>query len=247
MRLIHLTAAATLLAAASAIAQNDPAAGVFPFVKGRYWLYDGTVKFVENSQVREKKITAWRSEVVDTVEGKGFRAALLKGHPGDLAWFEEGKGRGDAIIVLTAGGGFHEIRDGEGIPAKFAALKPGGTLPDGFVDDGTILFQYPVKAGDRFGDPEQVKLGPRYCWAVTAIVTGKPDPAVKGVPADKACEQFDLAFRTTPDHTNLRFAVGIGITFYEYVHHGTKGDCEMRLVETGTGPTPPGKVPPAAP
>ena len=31
------------------------------------------------------------------------------------------------------------------------------------------------------------------------------------------------------------------------VHHGTKGDCEMRLVETGTGPTPTGQAPPAAP
>ncbi len=31
------------------------------------------------------------------------------------------------------------------------------------------------------------------------------------------------------------------------VHHGTKGDCEMRLVETGTVPAPAGQVPPAAP
>ena len=31
------------------------------------------------------------------------------------------------------------------------------------------------------------------------------------------------------------------------VHHGTKGDCTMRLVETGAGPTPAGKAPPAAP
>ena len=56
-----------------------------------------------------------------------------------------------------------------------------------------------------------------------------------------------LAFRTNPDHTNLRFAVGIGLTFFEYVHHGTKGDCEMRLVETGTVPTLVGRIPPAAP
>ena len=62
---------------------------------------------------------------------------------------------------------------------------------------------------------------------------GKLEPPVKGVPAAKEYQTFTLTYRTTPDHTNLRFAAGVGITYYEYVHHGTKGDCEVTLVETG--------------
>jgi len=214
-------------------AEIQPATGFFPFPKGRYWLYDGTVKFTQGVEVKAKKITGWKSEVVDTVEGKDFKAALLKGDPRDLKWYEEGRERGDVMFILTSDGEFHDFSGGDDLAKKFAQIKATGALPADLIDGETNLFKTPMKEGDRFGDPEQTKLGPRYCWVVTDISTAKPDQPVRGVPADKEFTTYTLTFRTSPDHANLSFTRDLGITFYEYVHHGTKGDCEMRLVETG--------------
>ncbi len=90
-----------------------------------------------------------------------------------------------------------------------------------------------MKVDDRFGDPEQTRLGPRYCWVVSDISMQKPEPAVKGIPADKALTTYLLSYRTNPDTTYLKFAEGLGIAYYEYEHHGTPGNCAMQLVETG--------------
>lgn len=212
--------------------------GFFPFVKGRYWLYDGTARFLKDGEEQEKKITGWRSEVVDTVAGKDFKAALLTGSPGDLAWYKEGKERAAIMYLLKENGEFVEFSDAE---KNFAKLKTGGRLPADLVDKGEIIFKTSMKEGDRFGDPEQVKINARYCWVVSTISKEKLDPAAKGVPAGREFTTYSLTYKSAPSHSRLNFTAGVGITFYEYVHHGTPGACEMRLVETGVKSAEPGK------
>ena len=234
MKSILLLLGGILLLAASSVAADaaKPRSDVFPFVKGHYWLYDGQVKFAAEGKTTEKQITGWRSEVIDTAEASTFKAALLKGHPHDLAWYSDETKRSDAIVILTSSGEFHEVTDSENLPQTFQTLKSAGALPKDLTGPSTILFKFPPKVGDRFGDPEQVKLGARYCWAVTDVATAKSAPAIKGAASGKRLT-IGLTFRTSPDHTNVLLAAGIGITSYTYVHHGTPGDCEMRLVECG--------------
>ncbi|WP_395738746.1 hypothetical protein [Prosthecobacter sp.] len=234
MKSILLVLGGTLLFVASSFAADaaKPRGDVFPFVKGHYWLYDGQVKFAAEGKTKEQQITGWRSEVIDTAEATTFKAALLKGHPHDLAWYSDETKRSDTLVILTSSGEFHEVSDSENLAQTFQTLKSSGVLPDKLIRPDTILFKFPPKVGDRFGDPEQVKLGARYCWAVTDVTTEKPAPAIKGAPSEQRLT-IALTFRTSPDHTNVLFAAGIGITSYTYVHHGTPGDCEMRLVECG--------------
>ncbi len=214
----------------AAVAQDRSEMGLFPFVKGRYWLYDGTVKFVKDGEVLEKKITGWKSEVVDTVEGKDFKAALLKGSPTDLAWYQEGQVRADVMFILIRDSEFIRVSDAR---ESFAKIKSAGKLPAGLSDEGEIIFKTSMKGGDRFGDPEQTKLGPRYCWVVSNISKGRLEPEAEGVRANQEFTTYSLTYSTSPDRTELNLTSGIGITFYQYVHHGTAGDCEMHLVETG--------------
>ncbi len=221
------------LAASAVFSSASPSAALFPFEKGRYWLYDGKVAYSEGEKVKEKKITGWRSEVVAVVEGKGYRAALLKGSPADLAWYEEGAGRGDVVIVVTGKGEFHEVRGGGDLPARFAALKPGAALAEDFIDQETMLFRHPAREGDRCGDPEAVGRGPRYCWVVDSVAAGRLEPVVKGVPEDQEFERISLGYATSPDLTRVDVATGLGVVFYQYTHHGTRAECELRLVETG--------------
>ena len=227
-----------LAALVSAADAGTAGVDVFPFVKGHYWLYDGTVTFAADGGPKEKKITGWRSEVVDTAEAPGFKAALLKGHPRDLTWYIDDTKRSDTLVILTSGGEFHEVSDQENLVQTFQTLKSGGALPDHIIGTDTLLFKYPPKVGDRFGDPEQTKLGPRYCWVVTEAATATLDPPIKGATSEKRLS-IELTFRTSPDHTNVHFVAGVGIVSYEYVHHGTPGDCEMTLVETGQSPAKP--------
>jgi hypothetical protein len=75
-----------------------------------------------------------------------------------------------------------------------------------------------------------------YCWVV-----GSPHPAalggVKGV-APGSRVAFEVEFRTNPDDEEFEFVSGVGITRYEYHHHGTIADTELRLAEFHPGDTP---------
>jgi len=227
---LQLLAALCVWGAILPVGAADP---FFPFVKGRHWLYDGTVKFVQNGQVREKAITGWKSETVDTVEGTGFRAALLKGHPCDLMWYQPDKPRGDVIVVLTSRGELHQVFGDKNAVEKFARIRSTGRLPEGLLTSDTLLGRVGMKEGDRFGDPEQTAIGPRYCWVVLSVADAEPSHPVRGLPPGRLFPTYTLAYRTNPDHQNLVFSAGLGITFYEYVHHGTKGDCEVHLAAIG--------------
>lgn len=233
MRLFPLLASTVVSVIGTLHAESSANEGFFPYVKGRYWLYDGTVEFVRDQQRVKKKITGWRSEVRDTVETAEFKAALLKGGPEDLAWYEDGRKPGTSIVILTRDGEFHHLHGREGDAVSFELLKTTRKLPPAFKDGGDLLLKTTMKVDDRFGDPEQTKLGPRYCWVVSNISTEALSPKVKGIPADRKYTCHTLHFQTNPDHTWLCFAAGLGVTYYQYTHHGTAGNCEMHLVETG--------------
>ena len=229
MKSILLFTSAALLSASFLPAEEAPAPEFFPFVKGRYWLYDGKVTYAANGKVNEKDIKGWRSEVVEVAKGADFQAALLKGHPSDLAWFEGGRERGDAIAIVNTKSEYLEY-DGDDAVQQFASIKADGKLPAEIKPE--LIFRYPPKDGERFGEEDPATNG-RYCWVASAPGKAAFHPPVKGLPKSKPYPQFTVTYRSSPDHTIIGFAAGVGITGYTYVHHGTKGDCEMRLVETG--------------
>jgi len=216
-----------------------------PFVKGRYWLYEGTVKYVKEdevkgNEVKEQHITRWKSEVIDTFEGKDFKVALLKGFPFELAWYQEDKPRRDVIVWLSNDGKFSVIRNEKNLVGRFAQIKATSKFPEDLADAGEVSFNSALRARDLKDDG----LAIRYEWIVDNVWNAPFEPAVKGLPAAAEYKTIHLWYRGTPEHAFLEFVVGVGITAYTYVHHGTKGDCEVKLVETGiTQPAKP--IPPA--
>lgn len=247
MKTILLATIAALLPVAVLPAEEAAPPAFFPFVKGRFWLYDGKVTYAANGKVNEKDIKGWRSEVVEVAKGADFQAALLKGRPSDLAWFEDGRERSDAIVIVTAKAEYEEY-DGDGAVQQFASIKADGKLPADMKPE--LIFRYPPKDGERFGEEDPATNG-RYCWVASATSKAAFHPPVKGLPKSKPFPQFTITYRSSPDHTIISFAAEVGITGYTYVHHGTKGDCEMRLVETGIAKPKPEAQPaadkPAAP
>jgi hypothetical protein len=71
----------------------------FPLEKGSFWIYRGETKFLVKNPATGKnepkaEVLTWKMAVVDTVTRDLLFAALIKGAPFDLSWYEPGKAGG---------------------------------------------------------------------------------------------------------------------------------------------------------
>jgi len=66
-----------------------------------------------------------------------------------------------------------------------------------------------------------------YRWFVSENLAGVPLVA-KHLPADSP--GFRLTLRTLPDDTVIDFIPGVGMTRYQYRHHGTVAEADLHLV-----------------
>jgi hypothetical protein len=72
-----------------------------------------------------------------------------------------------------------------------------------------------------------------YCWNVLEKEQVELD--VRGIDVERTMTEFMIAQYTLPDHTIFSFIPGIGITRYQYVHHGTDSEVDVHLVEFHPG------------
>jgi hypothetical protein len=92
----------------------------------------------------------------------------------------------------------------------------------------------PLAQGKKFCSPDEANRDDgMYCWVAEGPVQVSLD-GIKGLPA-KMATAYTLAYRTNPDDSEAELAPGIGIIHYEYHHHGTIADTELKLVEFHAG------------
>lgn len=213
-RFAALIAPAILLASMPAVADER-----FPTSPGTYWVYRGTTSWtVPGTALVETKELTWKVEVKEHRQGDGFEVATLSGFPSDLAWYEPGKQPGAYALVILNGSAYYLIG---GAAAVSAALEGHG-MP--LVEDYDLLFRWPLRAGDRFGDPESVdRLDGMYCWVVEEASRSRRS----------GIERYRLSQRTMPDHQVIDFVPGIGVVAFAYGHHGTVSSTDLRLIEFG--------------
>ena len=77
------------------------------------------------------------------------------------------------------------------------------------------------------------KQAPMYCWAVDGITSNRTLKI--GKVAIQGTDEYQLIFRTNPDHEIMTLVPGVGITAWEYAHHGTTAEANLRLIEFRTG------------
>ncbi|MGH9862596.1 MAG: hypothetical protein ACRD35_04155 [Candidatus Acidiferrales bacterium] len=208
---------------------------VFPLGKGTVWVYEGLVRWTlpGSDKKLEKKIT-WKIEIVDTVRRDSLLAAVVKGHPADLAWYEEERTPGDYWIIRLDPGKFYLVE-----PFRFQEVRrrlenPADRL-DALVRDEELFLDSPLAKGKKWGEPEALKRDDLlYQWLVE-----EERPVrlriVQGVEAADRVTQYRLAYRTLPDHTVVDFVPGVGIIHYVYAHHGTVAEADVKLVEYHAG------------
>ncbi len=201
----------------------------FPLANGTYWVYEGTVKWAAGREVRQKDLT-WKMDVIDTVDRGDVVGYALRGHPSDLAWYDEGKPPSEYAIVQFGQNKFYrtDIKVLERLKDPYDSL-------DQLVYEGQLILDFPLVPGKRFCEPEYInRTDGNYCWLVgqdAQVISWHVD----GILASETISEHALYFVTVPDHTIIHFAPSIGITRYEYVHHGTVSEAIVKLIEYHPG------------
>ena len=172
------------------------------------------------------------AKVEKVIQKPGLTMAIVSGFPADLDWSTGEVEPKPMLLVETER---HEVFL-DPVPPDFdyGKLEKGSTRLEPFLSEDNMFFRWPLKKGMKFGDPEQFKREDNeYCWFVDQQST-KQLWEIQGVPAKRA-EISVLRFVTNPDDTTVEVSPGIGVLSYEYHHHGSTADTNVRLVEFHAG------------
>ena len=112
------------------------------------------------------------------------------------------------------------------LPATLKRLDDPADNLAGLLSADDLVLEWPLGQGWRFCDPKGiVRTDQLYCWFVESIAptTQYKIPGTKDVPRD----EYQLSYKTNPDQVNVSFVPDIGITHYEYHHHGAIADTTL--------------------
>lgn len=189
----------------------------FPLNKGNQWVYEANIKYHDKitDSLLETKIE-WTMEVVDTLHHGPLFAAVIKGFPTDLVWFEGKAERGNLVLLQDSNKTY--LCTAESIDSLIARIRnPKDSLID-LQNSQEILFDLPLTKGKTWGaDPEMPQReDSMYAWVVKKAATDT--------------SAGEIQYMTNPDHSIFQFQPGVGITGYYFEHHGTVMELKMKLI-----------------
>lgn len=206
----------TILLLLSACTQNKPQAD-FPLAKGNQWTYAATIKYHDDDidSVITKQ-TNWLMEVVDVIPHGKANAFIVKGFPTDLVWYEGKADRGNYLLLVDSNKVYlSNLPPDDSLNIRVKDSKDALTdLKTGY----NIIFDFPLVKGKTWGaDPEMPQRSDSmYAWVVQNTASLTQAAAIK--------------YNTNPDHSIFHFQPGVGITGYQFEHHGTVMSLEMKLI-----------------
>ena len=168
-------------------------------------------------------------EVKQVVQRNDIFGYVMLGAPWDLAWYEQGKEPSEYGIIQTGGNYYRTSVN------TIQRLSDENDFLGNLVDEYEIFLEIPLVQGKKFCDtPSLTRVDGMYCWNVgEANQVNVAD--IEGVTTTKTVFEFPIYNETKPDHSIIHFIPGIGISRYEYHHHGTVSGVEIRLIEYHTG------------
>ena len=218
----------TCVLAAAPVSTSQPQ-DILRLKPGNYWVYQGQAEWVDASGpdgIGKSHLT-WKMEVLEEVDHGDVKAFLIKGSVLDLPWYQPGLEPGLSVWL------FYQSRlfaTDEFDLARFRDPKDPLTdvLKAQKQEDPILDFPLQTKRCARALYAQPVRADHMYCWYAEMS-------REKGVKVgDNSFSNVDVwtaAFRTNPDHQILTFADGIGITGYDYSHHGTTSEVHLKLAE----------------
>jgi hypothetical protein len=202
----------------------------FPMTPGTSWLYAGQVRWQDQNNITHEEQVSWRTEVRNFVEHPSVnaRVAAIYGYPSDLDW-TDGKPDTEYRPLVEFGGRFY-LLSADTLPATLKRLNDPADNLAGLLSPDDLILEWPMAQGWRFCDPQGiVRTDQLYCWFVDSVTptTSYKLPGAKNPYRD----EYQLSYKTNPDQVNVSFVPDIGITRYEYHHHGSIADTTLTLSE----------------
>jgi hypothetical protein len=206
-----------MLVASLALAHAAQPDQIYPLSEGTTWTYAGRAKWtVDNStEVRGGRLR-WTAEVVKTFSGPGVTTAVIKGFPFDLAWYDPQKEPNYTVVVENSNGLFESDVETESDAEALAA-----NAIQGRKIGGDQLVKFPVRVGDCLGDDStapELLANHMYCWFVKRTVM------------ESGARGWEITEDTGPADLTFLLVSGIGITHFNYNHHGTVAITDARLI-----------------
>ena len=195
----------------------------YPLRKGARWIYEGKAEWTD---VRHRRVHQGRvrdvMEVLQVLPGPTSFAAVVRGFPMDLAWYQPAVKPRISVVVCKEGRFYQRASRGLGPAVALArALLSDPAWPpreeDPFLD---LPLEEAKVWGHDLGRDDAL-----YRW----VVEGKAPRAFPGSGGGRH-PVFTASFATRPDKVVLEFAPGVGITAFSYEHHGAVARTEVRLV-----------------
>jgi hypothetical protein len=211
-----------------------PAPAAFPLTKGAYWVYEGPVTWTPDGadKALEKTLT-WKMEITDVIQREAIQAAVVKGHPMDLAFYEEGRQPGDYLLVSVRGQQYYLVT-GDAVADALKKLKDAEDPLTDLVKDTDLILDLPLTPGKAFGETAQItRPDNMYVWVVGSETKAQL-AKVKGAPTT-ALTESELKFTTVSDNATVKFVPGVGISAYEFNHNGTVSTVNVKLIEFHAG------------
>lgn len=236
--LVAILAAALFSVAGLTGRASGTPADDFPLSKGTFWIYRGTVGYFDaRTQKNVEMPVEWKTEVTTSVRRGNLRATVVNGFPADLDWSGGSPERKDSLIVQEDERKFYLINFDDAQNAMKEVQDPGKSLGDIVTEDDQIL-ELPLSKGQKFGCDAATmqREDSEYCWMVDSVRETSLKE-VKGITHEERIA-YTIRYVTNPDDTQIDFVPGIGITAYEYHHHGTEAETDLKLVEFQLGENP---------
>ena len=165
-------------------------------------------------------------KVEKRIKSGSFEIAVMKGHPGDLCWYEPGKAPSSYLIVWRDNK-YYKIR----INNDFDKLISDDKYLSTKTNFNSLFLVAPLKKDMEFGnDPDMPRDDTFYEWVVEDEQKGNLSHVI-GTSQRKTFSKYTLIYRTMPDHQIVGFVPFVGITRFRYVHHGTVSEADVHLAE----------------
>jgi len=202
----------------------------FPLRKGARWVFEGEAEWTTR-EPRKPAPKVRTGPVRDTMEvvqvlaaGDAF-AAIVRGFPMDLAWYQPPLKPRISILLCRNGRLYQHTSRGLKPALAQARLLLADTRDPG--PDDVPFLDLPLQPGKLWGT-DLGRGDAMYRWVVEAKEARTF--SAPGVARGASFPVFTATFRTNPDHLTLDFAPGVGLTGFTYEHHGTVARTRVHLV-----------------
>ena len=206
----------------------------FPLTQGTSWTYRGIVRWAHgNSEKSSQARVTWKTEIFHVIRREHLVAAVVNGLPSDLDWSTGQSVPADSLIIQSDTGEIYIIGHDQTREALARLQDKSDSLQD-FLKIDDIFLRFPLEKSKKFCDPESMARDDgMYCLVVSSVERVALND-IKGLPP-ATHDVYELRYQTNPDDTTYQIVPGVGIISYEYHHHGTVADTELKLVEFHPG------------